>query len=234
MRTYRFPDCPDLPSVTTILHEVWPRPRLTQWMLGEVANYATDAHERSVRDGTPWPSRDALIGAATAKRDAAGLRGRRVHAVAEAICLGLPMPDVAPEHEGYVLAIKSFLSESGAAMLASEMVVRDRTGPTPYAGTLDAVMTIDVPGHGRRNAVVDWKTSALIFAEHHVQVAAYAAAPECRPHPLGSVGPMSLLEIETGFVVRLTPTGSYAAEEVDLSAGLETWRAVCRVWEASR
>jgi hypothetical protein len=45
-----------------------------------------------------------------------------------------------------------------------------------WAGTLDLLCQLELPGLGMVNAVVDWKTGAGIYLEYRLQIAAYGAA----------------------------------------------------------
>lgn len=45
-----------------------------------------------------------------------------------------------------------------------------------YAGTMDLFARLDIEGHGRQQAIIDWKTGAGLYAESDLQNAAYRNA----------------------------------------------------------
>lgn len=220
MRTYDFPDCAPLPSVTTIIGELWPKPSLLRWQLGEVADYAL------THWGQPIPTRDNLIAAATAKRDAASLRGRKVHSVMEALALDLPVPDVPEAQQGYVDAGRAFVAEYEPRWIASEMIVRCSD---LFAGTLDAIVEIE-----RSLVLIDWKTSAGIYEEAGVQVGGYSSCDLCQPVRPGPVlpitEPLDGRLPEMGAVVRLGKDGSHEVAWVDLDIARRKWSSLFAFW----
>lgn len=145
-----------------------PKPWLGSWAAKEVAEFAY-----SNRDAwTNLPETDAvklLKGAPWSKRDDAGDRGTAVHQALEAIVRGKPIPDsLATEDElDCAIAAETFLNEFVGRFLASELTVYSpRWG---YAGTFD-LWCQDKEGIAW---IIDFKTSASVYAEHAIQQAAY-------------------------------------------------------------
>lgn len=78
------------------------------------------------------------------------------------------------------LAAREWLAKNHFEPLAAEQMIYSRQHH--FAGTLDFAATAKIDG---RFAVVDWKTSAAIYPEYHLQLAAYAATLwEMNPQPM--------------------------------------------------
>lgn len=148
-----------------------PKPWLGAWAAKMVAEYAVDhidawkilpsrTDQVKLLKGTPW-----------SKRDDAGDRGTAVHKTLEAIVRDQPIPDDLTEDElACAIAAESFLEARGSKILASELIVYNRTHG--YAGTLD-LWEIDDAGDFW---ILDYKTSKGVYAEHAIQQTAYRHA----------------------------------------------------------
>ena len=159
--------------VTTMLGGI-PKPALVGWGIKSVAEYAIE-HLDKWRD---LPKKDALKllkGSPYSKRDQAGDRGTAVHNALEGAVLGKPLPeDLTEEEHAFASNAIAFLnkrkSEQGAQVLASEMIVFNRTHG--YCGTLDLWdMTADGTPW-----ILDYKTSTGVYPDHAVQQVAYQRA----------------------------------------------------------
>ena len=184
-----------------------------------------------------WGGRHLLeIGTTKKKRtfhrkDDASDRGNSVHQALEAWAMSgsLVDPDVYPESEqGYVLGLNRFLSESAIEPLKSEVIVAsvlhrvagryDLLGKIPNPVNLVYHLTPKnekrkvFAASGDNGDILDLKTSAGVYEDHHLQVAGYK----------GVMIESGYNEPERGFVLRVTQDGRY--ELVDLAAEwLDFW-----------
>tara|TARA_Y100000310_G_scaffold219808_1_gene221239 strand:+ start:5972 stop:6844 length:873 start_codon:yes stop_codon:yes gene_type:complete len=154
--------------VTTLCGGI-PKPWLGRWAAKSVAEYAVEHHLQ----WSDLPERDAtnlLKQVPWRIRDEAGDRGTAVHNAIEAHLHGHGLPDDLNEDERLCAeAAQRFLAERDSQILAAEMTVWNST--LDYAGTFDMW---DV-WQGER-WLLDWKTSANVYAEHAIQLAAYMNA----------------------------------------------------------
>jgi genome maintenance exonuclease 1 len=115
-----------------------------------------------------------------AKRDAGADRGTALHDALQLYVEQGTVPTVGdfdPAVRGYVQALCKWLLAAKPDPIASEVIVGSAI--SGYAGRFDLLATID----GRRT-LVDLKTSKRVYAEHHLQIAAYMLAlEECGETP---------------------------------------------------
>ena len=163
-------------GVTTVLNEGIPKPGLIGWAFDTASKYAVDHWEELAALGAG--SRLAKIQKARyADRDAAGVRGTAVHALAQRLAAGEEV-DVPEPYIGHVDSYLAFVDDWRPRELLVEAAVFAR--PTPeegrprgYAGTLDLIADL-ADGH---RWLLDWKTAASgVFAENALQLAAYRYA----------------------------------------------------------
>lgn len=159
--------------VTTMLGGV-PKPWLGQWAAKMVAEYAVDTWTDLPDAPDNWTAlrRDLAIkqlkGVPWAKRDKAADRGTAIHESLDAIAKGEPIPETLTDEERACVAeVRKFHLRRGSRALASELTVYNST--YGYAGTLD------LWEHAKDGAswVLDYKTSAAVYAEHAIQQVAY-------------------------------------------------------------
>jgi hypothetical protein len=124
--------------------------------------------------------------------------GTAVHSAIEALVLGTPAPEPTEEELPFLEQFEAFRAAYEPEFLAAESTVFSREHS--YAGTLDAVVTID-----GRTYVLDVKTGAGIYAEVALQLAAYRAA-EFMGLPNGEEVPMLETEAEWGLCLHLQPS----------------------------
>lgn len=85
-----------------------------------------------------------------------------------------PQPVIADAAQWAFMAYEDWRKQSGLRPVAIEQVVWSRMHG--YAGTMDVLGEIDVPGVGRAMAVLDWKSGKAIYGESSLQNAAYVQA----------------------------------------------------------
>jgi PD-(D/E)XK nuclease superfamily len=136
---------------------------------------------------------------AEAKRDAGADRGTAIHEALRLYCSEGTVPKVGDfpgEVRGYVQGLCRWLIETQPEPLGVEQIVGSPTHG--YAGRFDLLANID----GRRS-LVDLKTSARVYAEHHLQTAAYMLAlEECGEEPA-----------ERGVIVAVGVDGTFHAPD---------------------
>jgi hypothetical protein len=215
-----------VPSVTTVLR-LLAKPELEHWKLRQVAAAAVEHYGylgRLVADVGPEEAAYRLARVPERVAGEAARRGTLVHAYAEAWAKGEPLPELVPEHEGYLRAFRSFVNEWRPVFTGAEVTVwAEEAG---YAGTLDTWAVVEVEG---RLMVVDYKTTGRVHPEAHLQLAALARAPEVI-EPDGGRRPAP--QVEGGLVVRLGADGSYELAEVDTRARGRPWQAFRALAEA--
>jgi hypothetical protein len=165
-------------SVTTILGGGLPKPALINWAKKFTATYAVENLDKLTKllepDTDGEVDREGAIdwlkNAAFRDRDRAADLGTLVHAATEAYVLGKPYPAWPPLVKPRMLAFEQFLKDFEPEYSATEASVYNRT--QRYAGTLDAIATID-----DRTILLDTKTSKkAIYPDVALQLAAYRFA----------------------------------------------------------
>jgi hypothetical protein len=214
-----------LPSVSTILDAICPKPGVAHWSEARGIEGAVLA----MKAGLVCAESRALdvvaiirghnLGAEAAKNRAAR-RGLNVHAINESFMRTGEVPKIGdhpPEHRGYIQAWAKWVSAREPEPVAVEqLVINPQDG---YAGRLDLRANI-----GGLLSTVDLKTSekAAIFPQAHWQCAMYErAAVAC-----GDEAASRLL------VVVLAADGQYR----EMAADHEDWRldAALAYWRASK
>ncbi len=155
--------------VTTLVGGI-PKPWLGGWAAKMVAEFAVE-HRDAWLDLPKTDALKLLKGAPWSKRDDAGDRGTAIHDTIEAFVKKRPAPDGLSDDEAACAnAAAEFLRARDSHILACELTVYSPTHG--YAGTLD-LWDIDQDGVPW---ILDWKSSASIYAEHAVQQTAYQNA----------------------------------------------------------
>lgn len=160
-----------IPSVTTAIKLIDKSGPLVGWAKRETAASAIrnlDALVTMRKEGGEKAAIDWLKTIPDYIRDRAADRGTSVHSIAEQIIRG--QSPVIPEELGpYVAAYHGFLKTWTPKWIAVEqMVCSLKHG---YAGTFDAFAVI-----GNERWLLDIKTSAGVYSETALQLAAYGAA----------------------------------------------------------
>ena len=191
-----------VPSVTGILG-ILDKPNLRRWYGKEDSIAVLEMERAGELVGVPseqaiYIARDRGLGA-EGKRDAGAERGTAVHDALERFCTDGTVPalgDYSEAVRGYVQAVCGFLIEHDPEPILTEQIVGSPTHL--FAGRFDLLCTID----GVRT-IVDLKTSARTYPEHHIQMAAYELAmPECGIDPP-----------ERSLIVAVAETGHYQTVE---------------------
>jgi hypothetical protein len=170
-------------SVTTILGGSVPKPALQGWAARMVAQWCADNLEQFTKlcDEDPADAVQIAKGAPYKSTNRAAVRGSHLHAAAEAHAKGEELPEVPKNAEGMVRSFLRFIDEYQPEPILTEVKVFNLT--YDYAGTLDAIVTIDFdegdeqfPEGGKRNILLDYKTGKGVYPETALQLAAYRYA----------------------------------------------------------
>lgn len=211
-----------LPSVSTILDAISPKPGIPPWAEARGIEGTIEAIRRGELDPHD-PAVDAVgtvralrLGADRA-RDVAAERGVNVHALLESYMASGEAPDPSehpPEHWGYIQAlVRWILKAEPEPVQVEELVASPEDG---YAGRMDLVARF-----GERTGAVDFKTQANagIYESAHAQLALYWRGHDaCGGEP-----------IDFGQVVVLAEDGGFremelAATPATVDAALDYWR----------
>jgi hypothetical protein len=225
-RTYKLPGHDEiaLPSVTTVLGKVWPKPALMNWFakrgreamaeyLGEYMGepITPGLLENAVAEAKMRPRADA--------QDAANL-GSEAHVLIERQLKG-EVIHVPVALRSVIEAFNSWLGGQELELVDSEVAVYTATPGASYAGTIDALF--ERPD--KTLVLVDFKTSKAVYPDHLVQLAAYASAVRWM-----SAGPRSI----TSQVIRLGKEQPEfeVVSIVDEHHALARWKATLAMYNA--
>jgi hypothetical protein len=207
----------EYPSVTTIL-KLLAKPALETWKHKQIAataillgDLSAAVEEQGINEVLAH-----LVEAPDRIGQAAANRGTEVHHYAEAVARGTALPEVGEEAADYLASFHRFVAEWKLEWVDVEAtVVNDEVG---YAGTLDAWAFVRL---GPDLALVDWKTCRYAYAEHAMQLAALAQAPEV----LHFDGTRSAApRVVSAYAVILGPSGRYRPHPIDISEEGRPWR----------
>jgi len=155
-------------GVTTIINKGLPKPALVKWAASTAAAAAVDRWDELAQLDVSQRLK-ILTDAPNAARDTAGVRGTRIHALADKLAHGqqVPVPD---ELAGHVEACVKFLDDWDVEEIWTESPVFSRQWQ--YAGTLDLIAKV-----AGKTWLLDWKTSRSgAFGDTAFQLAAYRYA----------------------------------------------------------
>ncbi len=221
-----------IPGVTTIVRAGLPKEVFARYAGTATADYAVNNWGTTgcAEHGIPATQLSALPPAERLaavnkgryeKRDAAGDRGREIHALAQELVRGaeVPVPD---EIKGYVTAAVRFMDEFDVQPIAEELIVFSETHY--YCGQLDFAASVLIPDlaiydwiprddENRSRMLGDYKSGGSgIYGELSYQLAPYRFADfaiegdEITPVP----------EVDFGAGVHLRPDGSYSVIPVEI------------------
>ena len=164
-----------IPGVTTILGDGLPKKALINWAANATADAAVNRWDE-LAELPPAQRLDTLKRARYDVTDKAKRRGTEVHAYAEKLVQGEEVTGIPDELRGHVEAYARFLDAFDVAPVLVEVVIVNYTHG--YAGTLDLVADIQLPGTGEvERWLLDVKTNEKgIYAETALQLAAYRYA----------------------------------------------------------
>ena len=197
-----------LDGVTSILSAGLPKPALVKWAANTAAELAVNDWDRLAE--LPVADRlKELSNAPNAARDAAAVRGTRVHALADQLANGASV-DVPEDLAGHVDACVRFLDEWAVLTVATERPVYHEK--YLYAGTFDLIADL-----GRDRWLLDFKTNKSgPFGDTAFQLAAYGHAT----HMLGDNDvTRDMLPVERYGVIWLRADG-YDLYEYHVDAGV--------------
>ena len=196
-------------GVTTALGLAIAKPGLMKWAAKCVATEAVglldldEAQRRDWKNSRNIGSTDELLwhlsAAAERARNAAAVRGTKVHTFAEKLVHGEPV-DVPEDLAPYVDNAARFMDEWKIAPMLKETIVGSYQWG--YAGTLDLVGALP---DGRR-VLWDYKTGKRVYPETKLQLAAYRHADAYLASP-GLEIPMAEVGITDSKVVWLREDG---------------------------
>jgi hypothetical protein len=192
-----------LDGVTSLLGDGLPKPALINWAGNVTAAYAVDHWDELTAKATSVRLKE-LQGAKYADRDLAAAKGSLVHDLAEKLIAGeeVPVPD---DVAGHVESAVAFLNDYKIRPILTETTVFNVQ--RHYAGTLDMVVTSDLPEHAGKVILADWKTSRSgIYDEAALQLSAYGNA-ECYIDAQGVEQPMAALGVTDHWGVWIRPDG---------------------------
>ena len=135
--------------------------------------------------------------------DAASAAGTLVHDRLEALIKGAPPPVMTPAAEQVFTRLQGLIRDYNVVFLHSECAVYGLTPGLEWAGTLDAIVEMDVPGRGRRCLVADLKTGKGVYDEACFQVGgAYSHADKLVTGDDGTIIDMPKVDGAVVFHVR--------------------------------
>lgn len=179
-----------LDGVTTVLSKGLPKPALVQWAANTAAALAVDEWD-TLAELPPSERLKRISKAPNAARDAAAVKGTRVHALADKLANGHEVA-VPEDIAGHVDACVKFLDDWEVRPILTECPVYHDT--YLYAGTFDLIAWVD-----GKVWLLDWKTNKSgPFGEVAFQLAAYRHATHCL-RPDGDVAPLPAID-ECGVV----------------------------------
>lgn len=209
-----------LDGVTTLISNGLPKPALVKWAANSAADLACDEWD----DLAQLPlseRRKRIAGAPDAKRNAAAVKGTRIHALAEPLSRDEQV-DVPDELAGHVESCVKFLDEWQPETIVSEAPVYHEK--YLYAGTLDLLATMN-----GETWLLDWKTSASgAYGDTAFQLAAYKFATHIL-YAEGNLQPMPI--VDRCGVVWLRSDG-YDLYPYDTSA--DVWRQFLYIQQVAK
>jgi hypothetical protein len=166
--------------------------------------------------------------------DKAGNNGTLVHDYLEAQLKGTAKPELTPQAEQIVANANRLLEMYEVEVLHTECTVYGGLGEidkTGYAGTLDLIVEMLIPGRGRKRLVADWKTSKGVYDSMAAQCAAYRFADKLITGDAGDV--VDMPETDGAVIFHIRPDGALA---VPVAADEHAWQyfiAARRLWGAT-
>lgn len=156
-------------SVTTVISDGVPKPGLQRWFLKNIAKAAAADRVRLATLPAPEVEKFLMGTISPASTEASANLGARVHAKAEVISRGGTVDEIPEEELPFIENLIRFVKDFNPTYIEAESSVFSRQ--YGYAGTLDAIVTIDGKTH-----VLDIKTGKSVWPEVALQLAAYKHA----------------------------------------------------------
>lgn len=155
-------------SVTTVIKEGIPKPGLNRWFIKMQAEVAAK-NRKDLAKLTQVEAKQWILDQRLSGGDEAALLGTRVHGLCEKIAEGKEVRPPTEAEKPYVDAFRQFMEDHNPVFLETESTVFNKT--YGYAGTMDAVVTID-----GKTYIVDYKTGKRVWPEAALQLSAYRYA----------------------------------------------------------
>lgn len=178
-----------------------------------------------------------ICGAGARTLNRAADRGTGVHTVLEDLAAGKEPDPIFTDAavQPYIPACRQFINDWQPRWLAAEFVVINRT--LGFGGTGDAIIAVDIPGHGTYIGLTDWKSRGGqhgCYEEEVAQIGGYSLAdyivvngPDQQPVRT------ALPDLDGGFVVSINPDG-YELYPVGLEEARSAFRAMHTSWREHR
>lgn len=203
-----------VPGVTTILSKGLPKPALVNWAARTAAEYAVD--NWPMLNDLPVSERlDMIRRAPDATKNAAALRGTKLHDAAERL-IAEGTVDVEPDQVPLVENYARFLFEWDVRAEYVESAVYNVTHG--YAGTLDLIARL---ADGRR-WLLDIKTSKGVYGDMALQLAAYRYAEFLHDDDTEGPSDLAMPQVEAVGIIHVRADGY---DLVPLTAGPAEFRA---------
>jgi hypothetical protein len=226
-----------VPSVTSVL-DVERKYAIELWKCGRSGEAAVEMHKSGALGALvqqdPSMAVDAIKNAWRTSLKDAGNAGTLVHEYLEAQIKGTEKPELTDDAEKMVRHANRLLDLYDVEPLHSECTVYgglDDIERTGYAGTLDLIVEMFVPGRGRKRLIADWKTSKGIYDSMAAQCAAYRYADKLVTGDDGNV--IDMPETDGAVIFHIRPDGALA---VPVAADEHAWdyfMAARRLWGAT-
>jgi len=162
-----------VPSVTRIIDSVIPKPHLVQWAAKMGADWWLDNYDNESRY-----VHEGIANAYKIKSETALKIGSMVHDYIENVIKwslnSKKSEPIKPDNDAALNSIEAFgkwVKANEVKWISSEEKIYSRTHH--YAGTVDAIAEVN-----EEFCVIDFKTSAQIYKEYYLQIAAYKKAVE--------------------------------------------------------
>jgi hypothetical protein len=221
-----------VPSVTTVLGVV-DKPAIANWKVDRAAKGAVAmAKSGALNALINQDEKMALSAIKTAWRselDEAGQAGTLVHEYIEAQIKGTDKPELTPTAELIVRNLNNLMSEYEVEPIHSECTVYGLQPGLEWAGTLDLIVEMYVPGRGRKRLVADIKTSRGVYEDMAAQIGgAYVHADKLVTGDDGTV--IDMPEVDGAVVFHVRPDSAFVVPVAADANALEWFMAARRLW----
>jgi len=221
-----------VPSVTTVLGVV-DKPAIANWKVDRAAKGAVAMARSGALDALiKQDEKMALSAIKTAWRselDEAGQSGTLVHEVIEAQIKGTEKPELTPVASQIVDNLNRLMAEYEVEPIYSECTVYGLVPGLEWAGTLDLIVEMFVPGRGRRRLVADIKTSKGVYDEMAAQIGgAYCHADKLVTGDSGEW--IDMPEVDGAVVFHARPEGALVVPVAADETAHEFFMAARRLW----
>lgn len=194
-------------SVTTVIGDGVPKPGLQRWFMKNIAKTAAAERVKLATMSAAEVEKFLLSSSSPASTENSAALGSKVHAKAEIISRGGMTGDIPDDEMPFIENFIQFVKDFSPTYVEAESSVYSRK--YGYAGTLDAIVTIDGKTH-----VLDIKTGKSVWPEVALQLAAYKHA-DFIGRSSGTEEPMHVTD-DIGLVLHLRPE-KYELVPTDIS-----------------